>query len=298
MEIIKLIKQYYHSLQSTGKSSIANLAFDRVIIFISFIVICTLSSLVKQDYSFSNAFVLEKQEPDINEFKQSLQYLAIIGCLLWVIIYIMFKGLKNTFNLFNRVKGKIIIDFDEGVGVVEQDNIDEYMIFMELIPLVIPFILIILKYKITVEYIDKQINNYETSKIMNTTYDLVSKLRTNINQQLERDSTIVQTIPLILFGVGLVFENQKFYHNKFLLGGVFFGTGIPLMIQMLFVQDENIGRLYALEMTQFIFLSFGITMVVQALLKYYIFTKHSKEINKKIQTENIQSKIKNCFDKK
>jgi len=183
-------------------------------------------------------------------------YITIIGCALWFIIFLLFNKLKK------------VTAFD-------------------LIPLGIPLVLIILKYKLFKD----SINNISKNPNLNQK----ENLNTSITHQLQREDVIVQTIPLILFGVGLVFENQKFYHNKFLLGGVFFGTGIPLMINSLLIDSENnIGHLIISEMFQFIFISIGITMVIQSLLKYYIF-KQKQQKNKKGEgflTEKIEECLK------
>lgn len=238
--------------------------------------------------------------------RSTLQYLTVIGSLLWLIIYTMFGGLDKTMDILNLLilgKGgsKHIKTNPEEKRTLQWYGIQFFEnTTFELVPLIIPFILIVYKYRFT----NKFLNNIDTEAANlplgpnNEEPDRMgfrnTAIRDMLQTQLGREDVIIQTIPLVLFGIGLIFENQEFYHNKFLLGGVFFGTGIPMMISGLMIETDT-DKLLIMEMMQYIFITFGITMIVQALFKYYLFKRdNKKDKNDMSSSVFIKSLQQNC----
>lgn len=233
----------------------------KFLLYFSFSILIIVFSVKIPQIDDNVVFTTDGKIKNIKLLEDTIFYISLVGCALWLIIFL----------LFNKIS-KITTS-------------TEFIPFA--IPFVIPLVLIALKYKLFKD----SINNISKNPNLNQK----ENLNTSITHQLQREDVIVQTIPLILFGVGLVFENQKFYHNKFLLGGVFFGTGIPLMINSLLIDSENnIGHLIISEMFQFIFISIGITMVIQSLLKYYIF-KQKQQKNKKGERELVKEIEEYCL---
>lgn len=118
---------------------------------------------------------------------------------------------------------------------------------------------------------------YSINNVLNKPED---ELREILLQQSAREDLISAGIPVILFGVGVIYDQQKFTLNRYLLGGAFFGTVVPFLIDSVIISTLDVSRLFYFTHIKFMFIIIGITMILMSLYKYFHFRKSQKEQEK------------------
>jgi len=177
----------------------------------------------------------------------------------------MFSGLAIVmwFYIYKGFKGFDVVLDDENLTVMKRYK--QTLWFFEILTFIIPIGLIMYKWYYTNEtilgYIGKDDN----------------KARTLLLEQMSREDTVVAMIPIALFGIGTVFDKQKFTHNRYLLGGVFFGSIVPVLMEGLIIDTQDVIRLLYIENMKSSFVLIGVTMIMLALFKYYSHKKALKE---------------------
>lgn len=180
-------------------------------------------------------------------------YVAL-GNILWWFIYKMFDGFDVFLN-------------DEQLRTMPDSK--QKLWAFELVTFVIPIILMWYKWGYSTKYLVPLIKSDP------------NRAREMLMQQFEREDMIMNSIPVILFGVGTLFDRQNFFHNRHLLGAVFFGSAIPYIISSLITDTTDVARLFYFGMIRFVFIIIGITMILISLFKYFNFKKAQKKLKKK-----------------
>ena len=181
---------------------------------------------------------------------------TLIATIVWISVFFSIRVLDIVLNdqTFGQMKGY------NQLGLIS-----------EIFTMFLPICIIWYKWKYT---------NDTIIPLIKTNPELA---RLKIEANMQREDTIISIIPVILFGVGSIFEKQQFMYNRFLLGGVFFGTVIPLVINSVMLNTTDIRRLSQIENIKFSFLSMGLTMILISLTKYYIFKSEQRQLKKKLK---------------
>lgn len=191
-----------------------------------------------------------------------------IGSILW---YLVFKANKG-FNVFlNR----------DGTSALNLDKNKQTLWFFDFITFFAPFAIFWYKFTLSVKRYSSKENTPE-------------ELKEIVLEQIERYDAIIEHIPVVLFGVGVIFEQQEFFHNKYLLNGVLFGTVLPLMVKSLIVDSTNVDNLIIIESIMFILTTIGSMLILVAIFKYNNHRADQKQ--KEIEEQNNPEIVKESFN--
>jgi hypothetical protein len=193
---------------------------------------------------------------EINEKEETINdiYMLIIG-------YIIIVSFGSWFHIYFR-------------------NIMPNSVYYTSIIFVIIFPLILYSY-----YIFYQINDIREHK----TYDeILSKAR----YEIEREEKIASIVPVILFGVGIVYSNIQSktktnvnllqLSSPYLLFSLMFGTIIPNIISYLIFDNNNLKRVIVASDYDFISVSISFGLMIVSLLVPFMthyngyYKEHSK----------------------
>jgi hypothetical protein len=101
------------------------------------------------------------------------------------------------------------------------------------------------------------------------------RLLEEIQLEIEQENRISEVIPVILFGIGIVYGNlQKITQKQnllkivapYLLFSLLFGTVIPNIISYLIFDHTNLGRMITASDYDFIFISIAFGLMITTLL--------------------------------
>ena len=213
-------------------------------VFVAFFLILCLALIIY--YSARDDIDSEKRRNWISGL------ITMIGSLLWWFIYQQFDGFDFVLN-------------DE--SFLDMGKSRKILWSFEILTFIIPIGLMWYRWVYSRESIFKNENDQ-------------SIRREKLLEQMAREDAVAVGIPVILFGVGMIYESQKFTLNRYLLGGAFFGSVIPFLIDVVITDSEDTDRLFYIQHIKFIFIIIGVTMILMSLFKYFHFkkTKKKKEV--------------------